>query len=165
MPSNFAGLSRSQLNPKWQNLSRILTREIQPVLALAGCASGSPYTPRAFYWILILEHSKARVYVRIVFCSNVISKFSFLLNADVLNRQKNVLFFHIIGLSRVEMDSANEAMTIDQLVQVYVLLSVFGEKTPVLHLGSKIFLSRSQLLAKLQGQKLSYFLFYHLSSS
>ena len=29
---------------------------------------------------------------------------------------------------------------------------------PVFYLGSKIFLSRTQLLAKLQGQRLSYFL-------
>ena len=41
-------------------------------------------------------------------------------------------------------------MDCDQLV--YVLLSDFWEKAPVVFLGSKIFLSRTQLLAKLQGQ-------------
>ena len=55
----------------------------------------------------------------------------------------------MIWLSRVGMDS-------DQLV--YVLLSDFGEKIPVFFSGSKIFLSRSQLLAKLQEQRLSDFL-------
>ena len=45
--------------------------------------------------------------------------------------------------------------------QVYVLLSVFGEKILLFFLGSKVFLSRTQLLrlAKLEGQRLSAFLF------
>ena len=49
---------------------------------------------------------------------------------------------HINGLSSVWMNS-------DQLV--YVLLSVLGHKILVFNLGSKIFISRTWLLAKLQG--------------
>ena len=56
---------------------------------------------------------------------------------------------HIVGISSVRMDS-------DQ--QVYASPSILGEKIPTLCLGSKIFLSRSQVLAKFQGQGQSDFL-------
>ena len=55
------------------------------------------------------------------------------------------LICNILGLSRVGMDS-------DQLV--CVLLSFFGEEKPVFWLGSKIFPSRTLLLARLQTQTL-----------
>ena len=51
----------------------------------------------------------------------------------------------------------------DQLV--YGLLSVLGDKIPVLCLGSKIFLSRTYLLANLQGLMHRTCFFYFLSSS
>ena len=76
------------------------------------------------------------------------SYFSVLLPAEVLKLSRLICF--IVGLSDVRMGS-------DQLV--YVLLSVFGEKSPIFYLGRKIFPSRTQLQAKLQELRLSYFLF------
>ena len=46
---------------------------------------------------------------------------------------------------------------LDSDQRVYVLQSVSGKKIPDFNLGSKIFHSRTQSLAKLQGLRLSYF--------
>ena len=48
-------------------------------------------------------------------------------------------------------------MDSDEL-QLHVLLSVLREKILDFYLGSKMFCPRTQLLAKLQGQRLSDFL-------
>ena len=61
--------------------------------------------------------------------------------------RKHSLICQIIGLSRVGMDSDE---------WVHVLLSGFGEKKTVLYFCSKIFLTRTQLKAKLQGQRRLY---------
>ena len=80
---------------------------------------------------------------------NFVFSLSIYKGLKLINLFLNKLVCHVIELSSVGMDSDH----CDQLF--YVLLSVFGStKIPHFYLGSKIFLSKSELLSFESGSKL-----------
>ena len=99
---------------------------------------------------VISEHSISRVNVKLLCQNSYMSEifkghnFNPCKLLKVLREQR--LICHIVGFSGGRMPVYSNQ-------QVYALISVLGDKIPDFQLGSKLFLARTYLLAKLQGQR------------